>query len=93
MFYLFKAYGCLVKHQFEAAFICYEKAGKLDELATFNKYICEGILKLKAKEYNQALRSFSMASILLPNNKNGYLYQAIAHVASYLTTKYPLVFY
>jgi hypothetical protein len=91
MFYLFKAYGCLVKHQFEIAFDCYKKAGKLDELATFNKYICEGVLKLKVKEYMQALRSFSMASILFPNNKNGYLYQAIAHIACYLNTKYLLV--
>lgn len=91
LFYLFKAYGSLVKHRFEIAFKCYEKAGeikKLDELAIFNQYICEGVLKLKAKDYNASLRSFSMATILFPNNKNGYLYQAVAYICSFLELRY-----
>jgi hypothetical protein len=81
----------MVKHRFEFAHKCYKKAGsikKLDEFATFNKHICEGVLRLSVGGYSSALRSFSMATILFPNNKNGYLYQCLAHTYSYLQSRY-----
>lgn len=90
-FYLFKGYACMAKHRFELARECYEKAGsirKLDEFASFNKQICEGIIKIGSGDYNSALRFFSMATILFPNNKNGHLYQSLAYISSYLKSKY-----
>ena len=90
-FYLFKGYAYMVKHRFISAHKCYEKAGsirKLDDFTIFNKHICEGILKLNIGDYSSALRSFSMATILFPNNKNGHFYQCLAYTCSYLQSRH-----
>ena len=90
LYYTFKGYGCMIKHKFEAAYECYNKAEaklELDNSAIFNKAICKGVIKLKEKDFTCALEIFHDALKLFPKKKTASVYQFITYIFSYLSSK------
>ncbi len=96
LYYLFLGYGNMVRHKFEVrnvtnlqdALSNYQKAEELhplDEAAEFNKKLCEGIIAIKAKDYESALNYIARSTTLFPDNKEGYIYRFLTYISRHIS--------
>jgi len=87
LFHIFRGYGYMIKRKFELAYESYTKAKSTDNSSIFNKYICSGVVKLKAKEHSEALKLFSEAMKIFPDKKIILVYQFATYISAYIISK------